>query len=215
MLSHSEGFCGPVSEGWMVSEYFQVASATPGAAKAAIRARLLNDRREQNSTADDEALRRHLGALIRGTVAAFNPLPSEPGGVGLPEVLAAGACRLLLPVLRADLDLDWAQYTGTLTAAAFGLHEPDGPRLGPTAIGDADLVLVPAVAVDHRGVRLGRGGGSYDRALRRIGPHTLTIGVIYDRELVDELPEEAHDQRLAAVVTPSAGLVRLPLGPPE
>ncbi len=117
--------------------------------------------------------------------------------------------RLLLPVLRPDNDLDWAVFRGTLVPAARGLREPAGPRLGTGAIAGAELVIVPALAVDRRGVRLGRGGGSYDRALHRVGPATLVVAALYDGELLDEVPEQPHDQRVDAVVTPSGGLQHL------
>jgi 5-formyltetrahydrofolate cyclo-ligase len=132
----------------------------------------------------------------------------EPGGADLPGVLASVCRRLLLPIVQPDHDLDWAVYSGDLVPAAFGLREPPGPRLGPAAITQAQLVVVPALAVDRRGVRLGRGGGSYDRALARVGPGTLLIAALYDDELVDELPAEPHDIRVHAVVTP-AGVVKL------
>ena len=69
---------------------------------------------------------------------------------------------MLLPVLRPDGDLDWASYEGpdSLRPGPRGLTEPAEPPRGPGAIASADLVLVPALAVDHSGLRLGRGGGS-------------------------------------------------------
>jgi 5-formyltetrahydrofolate cyclo-ligase len=72
------------------------------------------------------------------------------------------------------------------------------------------MVVVPAVAVDARGVRLGRGGGSYDRALARVAPDTLVVALLHDGEVVEELPYEPHDRRVDAVITPSGGLVMLP-----
>ncbi|MEV7227815.1 5-formyltetrahydrofolate cyclo-ligase [Polymorphospora sp. NPDC051019] len=154
------------------------------------------------------------------TVTAYVPVGSEPGGPDLPEallaMLAAGGApgsRLLLPVLCPDLDLDWAEYAGSepLVAAGRGLREPAGPRLGPAAVGAADLVVVPAVAVDRRGLRLGRGGGSYDRALARVAPATLTVALLHDGELLDAVPAEEHDRPVHAVITPS-GVRRLPAG---
>ncbi|GAA4931662.1 hypothetical protein GCM10025331_14950 [Actinoplanes utahensis] len=104
-------------------------------------------------------------------MAAYVPVGSEPGGPDLPFLLAAELPpdgRLLLPVLLPDNDLDWAVFTGTLTAATRGLLEPTGPRLGPDALRTADLALLPALAVSRDGTRMGRGGGSYDRALARL-----------------------------------------------
>jgi 5-formyltetrahydrofolate cyclo-ligase len=158
----------------------------------------------------DSGVRATLATLATGldTVAAYVPLPAEPGGPELPEALAAVCARLLLPVVRPDLDLDWAEYDGRLVRASFGLREPPGPRLGPAAIASASLVIVPALAVDRRGVRLGRGGGSYDRALARVPSGTLIVAALYEDELVDALPADPHDVRVGAVVTPS-GLTRL------
>jgi 5-formyltetrahydrofolate cyclo-ligase len=72
------------------------------------------------------------------------------------------------------------------------------------------MVVVPAVAVDARGNRLGRGGGSYDRALTRVPAQTLVVALLHDGEVVEELPDEPHDRRVDAVITPGAGLVMLP-----
>ncbi|MFB9237189.1 5-formyltetrahydrofolate cyclo-ligase [Plantactinospora siamensis] len=166
-----------------------------------------------------------LAALVRRlrprVVTGYVPVGSEPGGPDLPEALAAALravdpqpTGLLLPVLRSDLDLDWATYTGPagLHAAGYGLREPTGARLGRSAISSAGLVVVPAVAVDRRGVRLGRGGGSYDRALRRVTPGVPVVALLHEGELLDAVPALPHDVRVDAVVTPAGGLVRLPAG---
>ena len=177
--------------------------------KADVRAHLRATRRS-NAEAD-AGVRDTLVALASdlGTVAAYAPLPGEPGGPRLPDALAAVCARLLLPVLRADQDLDWAPYpAGPLVPARYGLREPSGPRLGPEAIATADLVVVPALAVDLTGIRLGRGGGSYDRALTRVTSSTLIVAALYDDELVTALPADPHDVRVHAIATP-AGLRRL------
>ena len=85
--------------------------------------------------------------------------------------------------------------TGRLAPARHGLLEPIGPRLGPTAIGTADVVVVPALAVARDGIRLGRGGGYYDRALQHVRPDAVLVALVFDDEFVDELPTEPHDQR--------------------
>ncbi|MGS2614104.1 5-formyltetrahydrofolate cyclo-ligase [Micromonospora sp. LZ34] len=144
-------------------------------------------------------------------MTAYVPVGSEPGGPELPAVLAAAlppGGELLLPVLRADLDLDWAAWTGpdALVAAGRGMREPAGPRLGVTAVAGAELVVVPALAVDRRGLRLGRGGGSYDRALARVPATALTVVPLHDGELVEAVPAEPHDRPVRAVVTPTGGL---------
>ncbi|GIJ48496.1 5-formyltetrahydrofolate cyclo-ligase [Virgisporangium aliadipatigenens] len=148
----------------------------------------------------DAAIAVALAPLVAGkVVCAFDPIPGEPGGAPLRDVLA-GAGRLLLPVLLPDNDLDWAVHDGgPLHPAGRGLREPSGPRLGVDAITDAELVVVPAVAVDRRGLRLGRGGGSYDRALARAAGRV--VAVVYAVEIVPEVPAEAHDRPVHAAVT--------------
>ena len=73
----------------------------------------------------------------------------------------------------------------------------------------ADLVLVPALAVDQSGLRLGRGGGSYDRALARVGGQVPTIALVYDAELVPAVPAGPHDQRVRMVARPAGGVTWL------
>lgn len=104
------------------------------------------------------------------TAAAYVSVGREPGTRELLETLRARGTAVLLPVLLADGDLDWAEYGGpdALRPAGRGLLEPAGPRLGPAAVRAAEAVLLPGLAVDGRGLRLGRGGGSYDRVLARL-----------------------------------------------
>lgn len=93
---------------------------------------------------------------------------------------------------------------------ALGLLEPPELRLPESALAEANLVLVPALAVDHHGVRLGRGGGFYDRSLAGRDPHTLLIALVRDTELLNELPSEPHDVRMTHAVTPERGVIALP-----
>ncbi|GLZ08652.1 5-formyltetrahydrofolate cyclo-ligase [Actinomadura sp. NBRC 104412] len=148
---------------------------------------------------------------MAGTVAAYVSIGTEPDTRGLLLALWKRGTYVLLPRLRPDNDLDWASYEGpdSLVPGPHGLLEPSEPPRGPDAVSSADVVLVPALAVDRRGMRLGRGGGSYDRALARVGPAILTAALIYDGELIDALPAEPHDRHVRAAVTPSEGLVRL------
>lgn len=179
--------------------------------KVALRDQLLTARRRHRLAAareDAEAIADHLLALpeVRraATVAAYVSTSNEPGTGPLIEQLHALGRRVILPVLLADNDLDWASYDGAgrLLPASRGLLEPVGPRLGPDAVATADVVLCPALAVDRRGMRLGRGGGSYDRALARVPVGTLVCAVLYDEELLDAVPTEVHDRPVTAVVTP-------------
>ncbi|MFG2650988.1 5-formyltetrahydrofolate cyclo-ligase [Streptomyces sp. NPDC048436] len=146
------------------------------------------------------------------TVAAYVSVGSEPGTRALLDALHARGARVLLPVLLPDNDLDWAPYEGEGSLARvqhpgkIQLLEPSGTRLGPDAVVAADVVLLPGLAVDERGMRLGRGGGSYDRVLARLGrsgADPALVVLLYDTEVVAHLPQEAHDKPVHAVVTPS------------
>lgn len=148
------------------------------------------------------------------TVAAYVSVGREPGTRALLDALRERGVRVLLPVLLADNDLDWAVYGGAehLLPAGRGLLEPDGDRLGPAAVVEADAVLLPGLAVDGAGMRLGRGGGSYDRVLARLsaaGADPALIVLLYADEVVARVPVEPHDHPVDAVVTP-AGARRLP-----
>ncbi|MEU6330878.1 5-formyltetrahydrofolate cyclo-ligase [Streptomyces sp. NPDC047049] len=143
------------------------------------------------------------------TVAAYVSIGGEPSTRALLDRLRAAGVRVLLPVLLPDNDLDWALYEGAerLVRAGRGLLEPDGDRLGPEAVTRADVVLLPGLAVDHGGLRLGRGGGSYDRVLARLeraGARASLVVLLYDAEVLAEVPAEPHDRHVHAAVTPSA-----------
>ena len=148
---------------------------------------------------------------MAGTIAAYYSIGAEPGTHGLVYALWKRGSYVLLPVLRPDGDLDWASYEGpdSLIPGPRGLQEPKEKPRGPGAIARADVVLVPALAVDHAGNRLGRGGGSYDRALARVGPLVPLIALIYDDELVEQVPAEGHDVPVRATASPRAGLTLL------
>ena len=188
--------------------------------KAALRRRLLADRarlgpgqRAAAARALRDAILELPQAQMAGTIAVYYSLAYEPGTHGLVYALWKRGGYVLLPLLRPDADLDWASYEGpdSLRPGPRGLTEPSEPPRGPDAVARADLVLVPALAVDRSGVRLGRGGGSYDRALARVGPGIPTIALLYDGELLDEVPAAAHDQRVRLVARPSAGITSLPI----
>ena len=186
-------------------------------AKVAVRDRLLTDRRRRplaEVVTAAQAIAGHLTAApeVRraATVAAYVSMNGEPGTAPLLDALRAAGKRVILPVLLPDDDLDWATYEGAaeLVAATRGLLEPTGRLLGPDAVATADVVLVPGLAVDPSGVRLGRGGGSYDRALARVPVGTFTCVLLYDDEVGVPVPAEPHDRAVGWAATP-AGVVRL------
>jgi 5-formyltetrahydrofolate cyclo-ligase len=186
-------------------------------AKLAVRDRLLTDRHRRPIAEVVDAARALADHLLgtpdvrrAATVAAYVSMDGEPGTAPLLDALRAAGKRVILPVLLPDGDLDWAVYRGPddLAAARFGLLEPVGERLGVDAVATADVVIVPALAVSPTGVRLGRGGGSYDRALGRVPVGTFTCALLYDGEVGLDVPVEPHDRPVLYAATPS-GLRRL------
>jgi len=168
------------------------------ARKRALREPLLAARRARSSSelaiaraaVRDVVLQRVVGPTC---VAAYEPLPNEPGSVELLAALVERGVRVLVPVTQPDRDLDWVEW------------RPSGSseRCGRDAIGAASLVLAPALAVAADGTRLGRGGGSYDRALARRAPGATVAALVFDEELVAEVPRAPWDVPVDAAATPS------------
>lgn len=195
--------------------------------KDGLRARLLAARRavaEEVQVAEAQALTDHLAGLVGpagGTVCGYLPVGSEPGSIAMLDALRGRGLRVLLPIARTTDDgvpqpLCWGEYQpGELVAARFGLREPGGPPLPPTVLAEADLVLVPALAVDRRGTRLGRGGGFYDRSLPLADPGARLMAVVRDDEVLDILPSESHDVPMTDVLTPNRGARRVNTGMPD
>ncbi len=180
-------------------------------AKRALRAQLLGRRAQRppaERVAAAEALRARACALpevlAANRLACYASTAEEPGTQPLLVTLSGRACTVLLPVLRTDFDLDWAAYeSGSLREARFGIDEPTGPPLGADAVLDVSVVILPGLAADDLGHRLGRGGGSYDRLLARLPASVLRVVLLYDDEVLPALPVDAHDQPVDVVVAPA------------
>ncbi|WP_278314225.1 5-formyltetrahydrofolate cyclo-ligase [Lolliginicoccus levis] len=147
-------------------------------------------------------------------IAAYAPSGTEPGSVLILEALAGAGFEVILPVMRPGKALDWSRFSGAagFREARYGILEPDGPLLGPRAVQECGVVLVPALAVDRMGTRLGRGSGFYDRALGALARRPPLVAVVRDKELVASLPADPHDVRMDGVITPGGGHIRLPVG---
>ncbi|RKS68582.1 5-formyltetrahydrofolate cyclo-ligase [Motilibacter peucedani] len=192
--------------------------------KITLRDALRTARRERaagSAAADDAARCAALLALpelrAAGCVAAYAAVPSEPDPAAAVAALRERGVRVLLPRLLPDLDLDWAEWHGGALVASPvrpRLREPAGRGLGRDALADADVVVVPALAVAPGGARLGQGGGSYDRALLRARPSALLVALVGDDEVVEELPAEPHDVRVDLAVTPTRVVRLRHSGPP-
>ena len=191
--------------------------------KGELRETVLRARREltpERRLAEADALSAAVARIsVAGqTVCAYVPIGSEPGSLEMLDAIAAAGARVLLPVARNDRagnpqPLDWATYAaGSLVDGPFGLREPEPPWLPAHTVASASLVLVPTLAVDRAGVRLGRGAGFYDRSLSMADPAAKLVAVVRDDELVESLPCEDHDVPMTHALTPQHGLVAL--GPP-
>ncbi|MBH0776148.1 5-formyltetrahydrofolate cyclo-ligase [Nocardia bovistercoris] len=172
------------------------------------RAAVTDDTRASEAAALAEAVR---GLDIVDWVCAYVPVRGEPGSLAMLDALRAMGTRVLLPVTGPAGPLRWAEYTGAdgLRDARWGLREPSGPALPPETVVRAGLILVPALAVDRRGVRLGRGAGYYDRTLGAAREKAALVAVVRDDEVLDRLPEEPHDIRMGWALTPGTGPLRL------
>jgi len=188
----------------------------PSGAKTALRDQLLTARNRRPLT-ETVAAAQALAEVVTGvedvrraaTVSLYVSVDQEPGTGALLEALAAAGKRVILPCWLPGNDLDWAVYQGAdaLVRARFGLLEPAGPRLGPEAIATADAVLLPGLAADDAGFRLGRGGGCYDRALTRVPVGTFTCVLLYPDEIGIPVPIEPHDRPVTTAAS-AAGLTR-------
>jgi 5-formyltetrahydrofolate cyclo-ligase len=212
--------------------------------KAALRSLLRSRRRERTEDERAEvarALAVRLGSVPgmaelvagSGALAAYASMPGEPGTQDVRALCAASGVRVALPVIGEEGALDWAWDHGDLAPGprSRGIPEPTGDVVGHGADGlvrlGVAIVLVPALAVDRAGRRLGQGGGSYDRLLDELDhaagdphPHVhprldalgaptaghrpLLVAVVHDDELLEELPAAEHDRPVDAVLTPSA-----------
>ncbi len=134
----------------------------------------------------------------------------EPGTFPLLEALSSAGVRVIVPVLGDGLQRGWAHYVepGDLVERAPGRPpEPSGDFLPQAKLADADVIIVPALAVDTAGTRLGQGGGWYDRALVDARPGVPVVALVFDDEFHEAgtrvIPREAHDLPVSIVVTPS------------
>jgi 5-formyltetrahydrofolate cyclo-ligase len=180
------------------------------ARKRALRAELRERRRIRTSTeraADAAALTQNLVDLVNdlgaSSLSAYLSTPDEPDTRDFLTWTAERGLRVLIPVSRADGLLDWARYDGRDEEVdVLGMPTPAGELLGPIAINEVDLILVPAAAVDRSGMRMGWGMGYFDKTLGSMEACPPVYAVIFDDELVDSVPRERHDMPVNGVVTP-------------
>lgn len=192
-------------------------TSDPQAAKRRLRAVLLPARRSrppslatQKSRADRAAQLPEVASA--SCLACYVALPGEPDPAQLVTQIAGGT-TLVYPRLRPDGDLEFVRPdSAAFVPGLRGTTEPAGGEV--IAAQDIDVYVVPALAADLAGGRLGRGGGAYDRALARARPDALVVALLHDDEIVAELPTEPHDRPIHLLVTENR-VVRTAAAPAE
>lgn len=178
--------------------------------KRALRAELRERRRNMTTLEREAATEGLTNALIElvtdlsvRSISCYLSLPNEPNTRPFINWAESHGIRVLFPVTREDGLLDWTVGGSHIeTEGLFGTPEPLGELLGPIAINDVDLIIVPAASIGRDGLRLGWGRGYYDKTLGSMDKRPPVYAVIYDDELVDAVPRELHDQPVDGVVTP-------------
>ncbi|SDQ89957.1 5-formyltetrahydrofolate cyclo-ligase [Microbacterium sp. cf332] len=188
-------------------------------AKRALRADLRERRSAMSDAARESAasgIREQLRELVAATgaraISCYLSAPTEPGTRAFIDEAVAGGVRVLLPISRNDGLLDWvvAEPGAAVADGLFGMPEPIGEVLSPIAVGEVDLLVIPAAAVDAAGMRLGWGRGYFDKTLGSMENRPPVYAVLFDSELVDEVPRDLHDQPVTGVVTPTRTVVLVP-----
>ncbi len=173
--------------------------------KQALRSELGASRAARQYNPDEASeLNIHLAELCLANgvkrVTCYLPFGNEPDTELFIDWALDNQIDVLLPVSKTDGTLDWVNFDGDTKVGIFGFHEATGTPVEPTNI---DLAIIPALAVDAKGIRLGKGKGFYDRALLKFEPTPPIVAVVFDSEILNQVPAEAHDQPVDAAVTPT------------
>ncbi len=180
--------------------------------KRSIRSHFLAERKSRPSQicadSSSEIQRRFMCSdLFRDArcLALYSAIHNEVSTDEIVEQVLGSEKTLVFPRVRGeDLEFVLIESTADLVPGAFGVKEPKGCNLVP--VEKIDLVVVPGVAFDQRGHRLGYGRGYYDRALARCRRQCMKVGFAYDSQLVEELPAAHYDETLSVLITESQTL---------
>ena len=179
--------------------------------KRALRAELRERRRNLTSLERDDAtvgLTSNLQALVASvsaqSISCYLSAYSEPNTRPFVNWAAEQGIRVLFPISREDGLLDWTVGNNDDEVEGLaGVPEAVGELLGPIAINDVDLIIVPAAAVDATGLRMGWGRGYFDKTLGSMEKCPPVYAVVFDSEYLEEVPREVHDQPVNGIVTPT------------
>ncbi|MBC2682034.1 5-formyltetrahydrofolate cyclo-ligase [Corynebacterium anserum] len=190
------------------------------AAIRAARASLPDSLRRQNDAQIQQTIREEICKRHARIVAAYFPMKNEPGGHTLIATLTQLDLQVILPRVATDPEaqragktgtlaqrLEWILHDGKTRTSSLGIEEPVGDAYF-NSLESADVVIIPALAIDHNGKRLGQGGGFYDRALAHLTSDTEVWAVVDHREFIPEVPADELDLRVTSVVT-ERGLTKI------
>lgn len=149
----------------------------------------------------DSAIQHKLSSLLAqlqpSAVCAYSPMPNEPGGADLPFFIAGvlpSDAPLFLPrvVPHTERTMEWVEFDGHLATSEWGIAEPTG-RAVPNVFLKEPLMILPALAIDYDGRRLGQGGGFYDTMFATMPTGIISCAIVDDVEILDHVPAEDHD----------------------
>ena len=172
-------------------------------AKAQLRSKILASRvgRESSNQALTANLLELVTQLDAQSVATYLSFGTEPATTEFISSLLDDGIEVLVPKILPDETLAWYKWDGvSATTCSLGMREPDESKLRAVSIQQADLLIIPALAVDRIGNRLGRGKGYFDRELS-VRSGSRFYAVCFEDEVMESIPSEAHDQRVSGVVT--------------
>jgi 5-formyltetrahydrofolate cyclo-ligase len=179
--------------------------------KRALRAELRERRQNLTSSERDfatagftENLQSLVLDLSARSISCYLSAHNEPDTRPFLNWATAEGIRILFPISREDGLLDWTVGDGDEEFTGIsGVPEAVGTLLGPIAINDVDLIIVPAAAVDESGLRMGWGRGYFDKTLGSMEKCPPVYAMVFDSEYLDEVPREVHDQPVNGLITPT------------
>ena len=140
------------------------------------------------------------------TISTYLDIGSEVRTRGLVEWAIENGKRIIVPVVdKANQRLTFSEFKAAeeLERGAHGIPEPKREFRRPVALEQADVILVPGVAWDQRGFRIGYGAGYYDRSINALRTHVTTVGLAYEFQFVSNVPRSRYDRRVDRIVTES------------
>ncbi len=188
-----------------------MSNALVGDEKRILRAEIRLRRRNRLSSEQNLAtagLTKNLVALVcqraPTLVGCYLAGADEPNTRPFLDWAAANGLDVLVPISRPDGHLDWVHSRGgPEQPGLFGISEMVGEAVPANVFRNVDLLLIPAAAVDHSGMRMGWGRGYFDRTLASLEEPPPVFAIVYDDELRESVPSETHDKPVDGVVTPS------------